>query len=123
MEDEPPAPMPSEAPMGFWSELCGAVRKELKPPISGFFAVSPSAPVQGAVVGNQLELRCTNDFIAKMLDKPEILEVVSRKASVMLGRPVRAVPVDMTAKPVGNPRMDQLMKFGRDHPDVVKIRK
>ena len=75
------------------------------------------------MVGNQLELRCTNDFIAKMLDKPEILEVVSRKACAMLGRPVRAVPVDMTAKPAGNPRMEQLMKFGRDYPDVVKIRK
>ena len=122
MEDEPPRPQPSEAPMGFWSELCGAVRKELGPPISGFFAVSPNAPVQGALTGDKLELRCGNDFIAKMLDKPDVLEVVSRKASAMLGRPIRAVPVDMTAKPAGNPRMDQLMQFGRDHADIVKIR-
>ena len=122
MEDQPPMPQPSEAPMGFWSDLCGAIRKELGPPISGFFAVSPSAPVQGALVGEKLELRCGNDFIAKMLDKPDVLEVVSRKASAMLGRPVRAVPVDMTAKPAGNPRMEQLMKFGRDHSDIVKIK-
>ena len=123
MENELPQPQPSEAPMGFWSDLCGAVRKELKPPISGFFAVSPSAPVQGALVGDRLELRCTNDFIAKMMDKPDVLEVVSRKASAMLNRPIRAVPVDMTAKPAGNPRMEQLMKFGRDHADIVTIRK
>ncbi len=123
-EEEPaPGPKPGEAPVGFWSELCGAVRKELKPPISGFFTVSPTAPVQGAVVGDALELRCSNDFIAKMLDKPELLEVVSRKAGAMLGRPVRAVTVDMTAKPAGNPRMEQLMRFGREHSDIVTIRK
>ncbi len=120
--DEPPAPKPSEAPAGFWTDLCSGVRKELKPPISGFFAATPNAPVQGALVGNQLELRCSNDFTAKMLDKPEILEVVSRKASAMLGRPVRAVAVDISAKPMGNPRMEQLMKFGRDHADIIKIK-
>ena len=121
-ENEPPAPQPSEAPMGFWSDLCGAVRKELGPPISGFFATTPNAPVQGAVIGSQLELRCGNDFIAKMLDKPDILEVVSRKASAMLNRPIRAAVVDMTAKPAGNPRMEQLMNFGRAHSDIVKIK-
>ena len=123
MEEDISSPRPSEAPAGFWPELCGAVRKELKPPISGFFATSPNAPVQGALVGNTLELRCGNDFIVKMLDKPEILEVVSRKVSAMLSRPIRVTVVDMTAKPAGNPRMEQLMKFGRDHSDIIKIKK
>ena len=113
---------PSEAPAGFWPDLCGAVRKELKPPVSGFFAVSPSAPLQGALVGDKLELRCGNDFIAKMLDKPDILEVVSRKAGAMLNRPIRVQIVDITAKPVGNPRMEQLMQFSRDHSDIIKIK-
>ena len=57
-----------------------------------------------------------------MMDKPEILEVVSRKASAMLNRPVRAFTVDVTAKPAGNPRMEQLMNFGRAHSDIVKIK-
>ena len=122
-EEEMPVPAPSEAPVGFWSDLCGGVRKELKPPITGFFAVSPNAPVQGALVGETLELRCANDFIARMLDKPEILEVVSRKAGAMLNRPVRVVVVDMNARPAGNPRMEQLMNFGRAHSDIVKIKK
>ena len=77
----------------------------------------------GALAGNTLELRCTNDFTAKMLDRPDILEVVSRKASAMLNRPVRAAVVDINAKPAGNPRMEQLMQFGRDHADIVKIKK
>ena len=109
--------------MGFWSELVAAVRKELKPPISGFFVATPNAPVQGALVGNKLELRCTNAFTAQMLDRPEILEIVSRKAGAMLGRPVRAEAVDITAKPQGNPRMEQLMNFGRAHSDIVTIKK
>ena len=123
LDEEVPVPAPSEAPMGFWSDLCAGVRKELKPPVSGFFAVSPNAPVQGALLGDRLELRCTNDFIAKMLDKPDLLEVVARKAGAMMGRPIRVTVVDMTAKPAGNPRMEQLMNFGKAHSDIVKIRK
>ena len=124
MMDEPPIRqnVVSDAPMGFWSDLCGGVRKELRPPVSGFFVATPNAPVQGFLTGNTLELRCSNDFTAKMLDKPEILEIVSRKASAMLNRPVRAVAVDQNAKPKGNPRMDQLMNFGRAHSDIVKIK-
>ena len=120
--DVPAAAQQDDTPVGFWSELCSSVRKELKPPISGFFAGTPSAPVQGKLIGDRLELRCANDFTAQMLDKPEILEVVGRKASAMLGRSVLACVVDMTAKPQGNPRMDKLMQFGREHSDIIKIK-
>ena len=102
--------------------MCSGIRKELGPPTSGFFVATPNAPVQGFLVGDRLELRCGNDFTAVMLDKPAILEVVSRKASVLLNRPVKAVVVDMSAKPKSNPRMEQLMNFGRNHPDIVKIK-
>ena len=120
--DVPAAAQQDDTPVGFWSELCSSVRKELKPPIIGFFAGTPSAPVQGKLIGDRLELRCANDFTAQMLDKPEILEVVGRKASAMLGRSVLACVVDMTAKPQGNPRMDKLMQFGREHSDIIKIK-
>ena len=123
MEEEPPRPAPSEAPVGFWPDLCGAIRKELGPPVSGFFAVSPNAPVQGALIGEKLELRCSVPFVAQTLDRPDILELVSRKAGAMLGRPIRAVVVDLNARPAGNPRMEQLMNFGRAHSDIVKIKK
>ena len=120
--DVPAEPQQDDTPVGFWSELCGGVRKELKPPISGFFAGTPNAPVQGTLIGDRLELRCANDFTAQMLDRPEILEVAGRKASAMLGRPVRACVVDSSAKPKGNPRMDRLMQFGREHSDIIKIK-
>ena len=121
--EDSPAPKPqNDAPAGFWLDLCGGVRKELKPPVTGFFAGTPNAPVQGVLTGGKLELQCTNAFTAQMLDKPEILEVVSRKAAVMLNRQIQAVVVDLSARPKGNPRMEQLMQFGREHADIVKIK-
>ena len=121
-EDSPAHKPQNDAPAGFWLDLCGGVRKELKPPVTGFFAGTPNAPVQGVLTGGKLELQCTNAFTAQMLDKPEILEVVSRKAGAMLGRQTQAIVVDLSAKPKGNPRMEQLMQFGREHADIVKIK-
>ena len=120
--EAPAAPQRDDTPMGFWSDLCAGVRKELKPPASGFFAGTPSAPLQGVLMGNKLELRCTNAFTAKMLDKPEIMEIVSRKAGAMLERPIQTCVVDLSAKPQGNPRLDKLMQFGREHSDIIKIK-
>ena len=74
-------------------------------------------------VGDTLELRCTNDFTAKTIDKPQILEILSRKAGALLGRPVRATVVDLSARPSANPRMEELLRFGREHSDVIKIKK
>ena len=118
----PPAPPQSDGPIGFWTDLVAAVRKELKPPASGFFVNSPAAPVHGVLRGNRLELHCNGTFVAQSIDKPEILETISRKASAMLGQPVRAFVVDLSAKPAGNPRLEQLMQFGREHSDIIKIK-
>ena len=125
-DDAPPeeeaAPVMDQTPIGFWSELVSSVRKELKPPAFGFFTTSPNAPVQGALVGDKLELRCSNKFIAETINKPDVLEVVSRKASAQLGRPVRTAVVDLSAKPAANGKMQELLNFGRAHSDIVKIK-
>ena len=126
-EDAPPAeeeapPVVNEAPMGFWQELVAAARAELKRPDMGFFNINPAAPVKGAIAAGKLELRCVDSFTANQINKSYILEIFTRKASAMLGRPVQAVIVDMSAKPAGNPRDAHLLNFGKAHPDVVKIR-
>ena len=41
----------------------------------------------------------------------------------MLGRPIQAVVVDTSAQPKNNPRMEQLLNFGRNHSDIVNIKK
>ncbi|MGM9590433.1 MAG: DNA polymerase III subunit gamma/tau [Faecousia sp.] len=118
----PPPPPQSDGPIGFWPDLVAAVRKELRPPAMGFFVNSPNAPVRGVLRGNRLELHCSSKFIAESIDRPEILETISRKAGAMLGQPVRSFVVDLSAKPAGNPRMEQLMQFGQQHSDIVKIK-
>ncbi len=124
--DAPPElfeePAMDETPDGFWMEIATAVRKELKPPISGFFAPTANAHVQGVLRGTKIVLECSNDFTMQMVNKPEILALVARKASARLGRPVTASVVDKSAKPSRNAQMEHLLDFGRAHNDIVKIK-
>ena len=122
LPDEIPAPAVSEAPIGFWTDVAVQVRKELKPPAMGFFTSSPNAPVQGVLKGDRLELVCANSFTLDVINKKEILELVSRKASAKLGRPVKAVAVDKNAAGAKSEQMEQLLRFGRAHSDIIKIK-
>ena len=118
-----PAPAAqSQAPAGFWTDLMSASRKELKPPASGFFVAAQNSPLRGALKGDILELRCQNTFVADAVNRPDILEVVTRKASALLNRPVRVKVVDMSARPSGNPKMEQLLNFSKAHSDIVNIK-
>jgi len=108
--------------MSFWTDLVAAVRQELKPPVSGFFTTSANAPVQGAVQGNRVILKCANSFTLEMIDKPEVLSLVGRKASVILGCPVSAAAVDRSARPETSLSMERLMRFGEAHSDIVTIK-
>ena len=118
-----PTPAPAApAPAAFWADLLAAVRKELRPPASGFFVQTQNSPLKGALKGSKLELRCVNTFVAQAIDRPDILEVVSRKASAMLARPISVQIVDLSAKPAANPRMEALLNFGKEHSDIIKVR-
>ena len=122
--EEIPAPRVESQPIpaAFWTELVAAVRQELKPPVSGFFITTPNAPIQGVLSGNQVILKCANAFTLEMISKPEILALVGRKASSILGHPVTASAVDKTAKPENNAQMEHLMRFGREHSDIINIK-
>ena len=125
--DAPPipgdAPVPTDdTPAGFWMDVTAAIREELKPPYSGFFASTAQAPVRGVVRGDELVLECSNTFTMEIINKPEILQLVSRKASAKIGRNLRAVLVDGSVKPKKSAHMEQLLNFGRAHGDVVKIK-
>ena len=91
--------------------------------MTGFFAPTPNAPVQGMLKGDNIVLMCANAFAKEVVDKPEILELVSRKTSAKLGRPVRAVAVDKNSANTKSEQMEQLLKFGRAHSDVINIKK
>ncbi len=123
--DAPPEELPqpvNEAPMGFWTDLVTAIRQELKPPLSGFFATTPNAPVQGVLQGDMVVLHCTNDFTKEMVDRPELLALISRKAGAILGRTVRVRVQSGTGNTENNEKMGQLLSFGRAHADIVNIK-
>ena len=109
-------------PVGFWAELVSAIRQEMKPPLVGFFTTGENATVQGILRGEQVILRCTNGFILEMVNKPDVLAMVARKASAILGKNVTAKAEDMSAKPQTSERMERLMSFGRAHSDIVNIK-
>ncbi len=120
-EQQPQAPV-NDAPMGFWTDLAGAVRQELKPPVSGFFAPTPNAPIQGLLQGDTVVLSCNNTFTRDMVDKPEIVALVARKAAVILGKAVRVRAVDASAQPKQSAQLDRLLEFGKAHSNIVNIK-
>ncbi len=121
--DAPPAqePVTSDVPVGFWTDVVSQARKELKPPVLGFFSTAPNAPVQGIVKNNKLLLVCDGKFILDMVNKPEVLEIFSRKAAAVLGHPIAVAAVDKSAQHENSRQMEQLLNFGRAHSDFINI--
>lgn len=118
---EEEADIPDDAPIGFWTDVAAAVRKELKPPLSGFFSATENAPVQCVLHGSKMVMRCANAFTLEMVNRPEVIAAVARKASAKLGRQVQVTAVDGTRMDAGGKQMEELLSFGRAHGDVVKI--
>jgi len=106
----------------FWPDLATQIRAALKPPVSGFFAPTPNAPVQGQLRGNTLELLCANAFTAQVVSKPEILALVAQHAKALTGRELRVTAVDRNARPAQGGNMEQLLNFGKSHGNIVKIK-
>ena len=121
--DEPQlVPEQPEMPSGFWVDMVSEIRSELKPPASSFFVTTSNAPVEGVLRENKLELLCSAGFIVDVINKPEILEMISRKATAKLGRPIRVVAADKTKINTKSKQMEQLLRFGQEHSDIVKIK-
>ena len=121
VEEIPSYEIKDEAPVGFWADLVSAIRIELSPVMRGFFTTSPNAPLRGILAGDRLVLLCTNKFIIDIINKPEIITLVARKATAMLGRTVRIVVTDDSGINEKNAQMEQLLDFGRSHGDIIKI--
>ncbi len=118
----PPEPPAEEVPLGFWTEVAAAVRKSLSPPASGFFSATDNAPVKGVYRDGQVVLQCTNSFTYQMVNKPEILSLVAQKAGAILNRQVGAAAVDLSSRPANNGPMERLLRFGRDHSEIINIK-
>ncbi len=120
--EQMPKQLVDQAPVGFWTDVAASVRAELSPAISGFFATTPNAPLRGILAGERLVLACENKFIMEIINKPDILALVARKASAKLGRQINVIVTDSTGAEEKNAQMEQLLDFGRAHGDVIKIK-
>ena len=122
VEQPKAAPAKDDTPIGFWVDLAAAMRPELPKSLVGFFSATENSPIRGRVRENRVGLICANAFVMQMVDRPEVRELAARKASLILGRPVTVKVVDRTARPEQNKQMEQLMAFGREHSDIIKIK-
>ena len=120
--EEKPAPrQKDDTPVGFWVDLANAMRPELPRPIAAFLDLT-GQNTNARVRENRVGLICANEFYLNMLDKPEIRELAARKASLILGRPVTVKLVNREAEKSKSKQMEQLMAFGREHSDIIKIK-
>lgn len=76
------------APPGFWPDLVSALRTEFQPPVRGFFAVD--GPIHPQLRGDTLLLLSDSEFVRSMIARPEVLQAVGARASVLLRRTVQA---------------------------------
>ena len=115
-------PIEDETPVGFWADLVSGVRKELPVTVSGFLSTAQDSSVKCELKGQQLYLVCDNGFIRDAINKPEVTDVFARKASAILGRLVSVKVTDSSSGNSENSPMEQLLQFGRNHSDFVKIK-
>ena len=120
---EEPEKLQNDAPEDFWPELVRELRTQLSPAICGFFVATENAPVTGVLQGNRLTLLCVNGFTKDMIGKQQTLNLVAEKASQILGRQVAVSAEDRSARPVQSQGMEQLLQFGREHADIIRIKK
>ena len=120
--EELPTQIEDQAPVGFWPDVVAAVRAELNIAMRGFFITTPNAPIRGILSGERLILACENDFIKEIVNKPDVLALVARKASAKLGRQIRVVVGDDNGVSEKSEQMEQLLNFGRAHEDIIRIK-
>ena len=134
--DDPLRGMPPEGQLGaappqktaapandtaFWPDLAQSLRSELSMRERGFFA--PNGPVHPVLKDDTLTLAADTDFVLNIIRKPAVQELVQKKASAALGRPIAvrfALKGQVTEN--GNDPMDALVAFGGQHNDIFTIK-
>ncbi len=119
-EDEPPeetvpeAPAPQEPPQAasagdrdFWPALVPGLKPLLSPAVWAF--VSNAAMADGRLSGSTLTIEAKASVTKAMIDKPEVLDVISKAAESRLGRPVT---VTIEAPPPRAGSLDDLLAMG-----------
>lgn len=111
----------NEQSVSFWPELAQSLRTELSVRERGFFA--PNGPIHPILNENTLTLVAESDFVLNIIRKPAIQELVQKKASAVLGRPIGVkFALKGQVAQSGKDPMDALVAFGGQHEDIFTIK-
>ena len=121
MEDLPPVPpRAEEVSAGFWPDFSAKLKERIPNKVKGFIP----GTVQPVMEGSVLTLAAEGGFVKKMLDIPEVLEPAAEIASAMLGKPmrVRCAEKSKLSAQSGKDLMNDLVKFGQNHENIISIK-
>ena len=111
-----------ETPVGFWPRLVEQVRPQLRPPALAMFVVNDDAPVIGALRNGVLYLEPRALIAEKLVNRPDVLQIVRECASGILGKPVPVRVGKIGEETVRhNDSFDRLLHFGQTHGETVDI--
>ena len=127
-EDAPPEPEPEQKPLadelptGAWVDIVSKAKMEISPWLLGYFGTTKESAVQGVMKNGKLILLCESQFVLEQINKPEILEIFSRKTSAKLGAQVQAMAMLKTNVNAGSQKFESLIDFGRGNPNIIHIK-
>ncbi len=127
MAEEKPveeAPKPAEEkpvqtlPPDFWTEFLARLKEDVPKEILGFVS---DRTIQPRLQGDVLLVEA-GDFILSVLKEEENLqEIMTKKASMLLSRPIRVRLVAKGEAGIGRDGLDEIMEFAHGHEDIIKI--
>lgn len=107
-------------PDGDWDDVSQQIAKEVQPQWSSIFA--DKQLIKGYFRGPQLFLVCNNTYIKETLHKPEVNELITRKASAQKGKPIKVVVTDDASAISRAGDMEQFLRFGQEFPGIVNFK-
>jgi len=117
---EPEPDMPKLEPDEAWDEVCQQVAKEIQPQWRN--VITNKEAVNGYFRGPQLFVVCNISFVKDIFKDPKINELVARKASALMGRPITVVVTDDASAVSRTGDMETLLRFGQEFPGIVNFK-
>ncbi|MBQ7522972.1 MAG: DNA polymerase III subunit gamma/tau [Oscillospiraceae bacterium] len=108
-------------PADFRAEFFAKIAPELSPAARGFFSVQ--GPFELRLQDGTLYVETENDFALNIIgDKDRLAPILSEKASALRGAPTKVCIGKKGQYQKQDDPMQELLQFGKNHEDIVKIR-
>ena len=119
-QEEPPE-QEEALPVSFWADLTDAVRK-WRPSLGGYFNTNEANLLVPSLRGDLLDLIAASDMVKSIVDKEDVREFVSQRSGALLHRAIRVRVVLRGARRGEEDPMNRIVSFGREHPEIVRVK-